>query len=155
MIFFFSLDVIVIILAMIAIVGAFLGISIGTWLFEHAVIVGIVLLIIHILASLSAIICAFQDYSFTGLICAIIHSLFPPAFILSAYQATLQSGKEFGFGILFEWILVFVCMCVTEFFHFKAIDTTGGRSYFKLISLTLVYILISAFLIALIRTEGF
>lgn len=156
MIFFLiPLDGILVIIGILALLGIGWATMVGAWLMAHATIVGIILLIIHIIFILGAMISLYQDYRFLGIICAAVHSVCPPLIIITSYQAMVNSGKEFGFGMMFEWVLTFLVMSLAEWLWFKAMDTEGGTSRFRLVLFTLLSVIVSLIIVTITIQEGY
>ena len=155
MILFFSLDFVFMILAVLIFLGVGWATMVASWLWSHAIIVGIVLLVLHILISFGHVVVTGEDYGIVGIVCALIHSVFPPAVIFTTYHMTVQSGHSFGLNLLFQWLLVFACLGGIECLWAKGSATNGGLSYFRLIVFTLLCTIASVVLIGLIYTEGF
>lgn len=149
------LDLVLAILGVLMFLGVGWATMLGAWLWSHALIIGIILLVIHVIYCLGTVLLVNDDYGIMGIVCSIIHIPFSLLIVISAYQAMLESEKNFGVGILFEWLLCFGCISGIECLWVKATDTKGGLSYFRLIIFTAIYVVISFFLINLIKREGF
>lgn len=155
MIILFPLDFVLMVLAVCVFLGVGWATLIASWLWSHAIIVGIIFLVIHILYSVFSVIAVGSDYSIAGMICAVIHAIFPPIIIIKSYQMTVATNDNFGTYLLFEWMLVFFCMSGIEYLWSKATETRGGLSYFRLIVFTGLSVVASVMLVMLIQSEGF
>lgn len=155
MVILVSLDFVLTVLAVLLFLGIGWATMLASWLWSHAIAVGIVLLIFHIILSIFYIIATGSDYKLVGAICALIHAIFPPAIVISAYQMTVMTGENFSGNLFLQWLLVFGCMSVVEWLWSKAIDTRGGGSYVRLILFTLLSMAAAVIVIGLIRSEGF
>lgn len=69
----FSLDSILLVLAVMTLLGIGWAAMILTWIWEHAVIIGIILLILHIIINLGHTMIAAENYAGLGIICSVIH----------------------------------------------------------------------------------
>ena len=152
---FVSLDLILIVLAVLSILGIGWGIMIGSWLWSHAIIIGIVLLVIHIVLSFGYIIIGAETYKIVGVVLAIFRAIFPPIIIVSAYKMTVASGKDFGGALLFQWFLIFGLVGGIECLWNKAFETRDGLWYLRLIGMTALAIAASVLLTRIILVEGF
>lgn len=155
MILFVSLDAVMIVWAILCFLGIGWATMLGSWLWSHAIIVGILLLVIHIAISLVHIVCGMDDYSIIGLILAIIWSICSPAIIITFYKMMVASGKAFGVGFLLNWIMNFAVISVIDCLWYYAFETSGGRSYVRLLVFSIFAIAASVFVIRLALVEGF
>ena len=128
---------------------------IAAWLWSHAVIVGIVLLVLHGIWSVCCAVNAFADYSILGLILSIIHSVFPVITLVTAYDMAMLEGGAFTVSLMLNWIVIFMCMLGTECLFLSAMKTDGGTSYGRMIFFSILNIAASALLLSIVKTEGF
>ena len=150
-----SLDLILTILAVCFFLGAGWAVMIGSWLWSHAIAVGIFLLVIHVVFSFCNIVAVATDYKLPGIISAAIHAAFPPIIVISAYRMCIASGKSFGGSLFINWLLIFFCISAIECLWNKATETRGGLSYFRLVVFTIFGRAASLFVTNLILREGF
>ena len=133
----------------------FLGVGwatmIGMWLFEHALAVGIVLLIIHIIVSLGWAFILGEEHSIIGIICAVAHAIPPPFAVKFIYDEVVQSGSGFGFWSLVEFLLMFWCLSIIDAVWMKAINGIGKGSKIVTTAITILYV---GSIYALMHIEG-
>lgn len=151
MIIIFPVAILGLILLFILIWGA----TIAAWLWSHAIAVGVVLLVIHVIWSFISAVNALADYSIVGLICSVVHSVFPPITIITAYKMALESGGSFSISLMWNWILLLMMVLGIECLWFTAISSKGGTSYLRFVFFSILNIAASIFLLSLVRTEGF
>lgn len=125
------------------------------WLFAHALIVGIILLIIYIPVVIHRIKSAARDYHTLGVICAIIHSIFPPIVLYACYHASIEAilADKSIFSFALNWILAIFCLFLTLLLSFYALSYGNSRP--KVIILTILYALASMQLSGMIYVAGF
>ena len=152
LIYLVPMDLLLVFMAAMTGIGMSWAAAFGAWLWAHATIVGIVLLVLHILLSLGSIAVTAEVFGILGGISAGIRSLLPPAIVVLAYRAILAAGLPFGVELLVQWTLVFLSMVIAEFIWYKGSDEKSG--FLKFVVFTVVSIAVNAFTIYLILQQG-
>lgn len=147
----FSLDAIFLFMAFMLFLGIGWGSMGAAWLWQHAVIIGIVLLIIHIILSFGHTVIAAEGYSIFGIICSTLHAIIQPLLVAKAYS--MSAYEDFGFGLFVFWLIVLGGLHISENFWYKATDTRNGLSYGRLLINTFLSVGICLFLIIFFSSD--
>lgn len=141
----FSLDSILLVLAVMTLLGIGWAAVILTWIWEHAVIVGIVLLILHIIINLGHTMIAAENYAGLGVICSVIHAVVQPLLVMKAYS--ISSYSAINFELFAFWFIVFGALLISENYWYKATEARNGLSVGSLLFNSFLSIGICVFLI--------
>lgn len=152
MLLIFSLDSVLLILAALMFLGIGWASLILSWLWQHAVLIGIILLVLHIIVNLGHTKIAAENYGGLGIICSVIHAVAQPLLVVKSYSATAAS--EMDLNVFVIWFVVFSALLVSENFWYKASEARGGLSVGSLLVNTCFSVGICAFLIYFIHIHA-
>lgn len=145
MLLIFSLDSILLILAALTFLGIGWASLILSWLWQHAVMIGIILLVLHIIVNLGHTIIAAENYAGLGIICSVIHAVVQPLLVVKTYS--IMSASKMDLNLFVVWFVVFSALLVSENFWYKASEARGGLSVGSLLVNTFFSVGICVFLI--------
>ena len=155
MIVIFSLDAVLLLMAALMFIGIGWVTMLAAWVWQHALIVGIILLILYLIQTFAFAVITRKDYGVLGSICTVAHAILPPFVVIEAYKASIATGESFGLSMLINFMLVFWGLGVSEMLFSRTLVERKNTSLLCVVFFTVLSIAVSALLLRLVIVEGF